>query len=226
MIPRLNQLHGDCECCTAANVPLKKFLSMAMCESCHTKELELQAASDAEAEMRVMAQRAIVKETILVKADFFNAATQSIVERRKAIDESGISNPNFVEAESLMKWFENIRDILLPEVQNKAIELQNTQKAIQVRFNQLNQVLRKEEQDKLQLKNINYQPKIEKAVSAKPKVSRPKTFGAKEQSELRSLCASHNIPLEIVRGIMVGKGLDAAGAIKVAQAIPGMPWSK
>ena len=117
--------------------------------------------------------------TIQVRADMFKAATDSIVDIKKALDaDDTVTNKPYALAEILKNRFEHFRNVVF-ELNEKLVEAGNEQRAIQVYLNQLANQLKVEEREKLKIADINYKPTPPKPV--KVKTDKPiKTTGTKK----------------------------------------------
>ena len=162
----------DCEICDYVCEEklndCRSYKTMIMCPACLNKELEAEKIIAAGEMDRVARARA----PLSTKAEYFNAKTQSIVERRKAIDgDETIKDKNWHEANELMEWLNGSKKALF-DLRAKEQEYIDEQNAIQVRLQTLANSLREEQRKELQLKNIDYKPPVSKPTA--PKVSKPK----------------------------------------------------
>ncbi len=177
---RKQNTHGQCECCPNTDT-LVKFKTMMMCLDCYEKEKKLTEESTLGAAGRVADLNAAIRESQVIdvsintRSDFFNAATIAIADLKAAIDaDTNIENKNLKLAEVLMERFAHFKSVAF-ELQEKIVEANNHQKAIQVHLNTLANSLRAEEREKLKIQDLNYKPNpIKPAKDSVTRINKPK----------------------------------------------------
>lgn len=181
-----------CEVCpnSVASWTIHTIGRMKMCCSCYSNEMKLQAENNTpekqqqrvdtanevmqnSLELNALATSRQIDSSITVRTDLFNAATTSIIDLKKIIDDSPeIQNKQYALAEELMRRFEHFKDVIF-EANQTVVEASNNQRAIQVYLNQLSNQLRAEEREKLKIQDIDYKPR-------EVKVSKPKAIRTKK----------------------------------------------
>lgn len=214
--------HGSCECCNSFDT-LVKFKTILMCQDCYHKELHLTQISEAGAEDRVIQLNDVIRQTkiidagIQVRSDLFNAATIAINDIKAAIDnDPNITNKPYVLAETLKKRFNHYKQVVF-ELNEKAIEAGNHQKAIQIYLNQLANQLRVEEREKLKIQDINYKPNPIKVASPKPIKTRT-TANKIDKVELRKAAAELGVNEFTLQMVVISKGIPINEAVKIIKA--------
>lgn len=230
------QAHTDkavCDCCPSIGPVEIRYGNMLMCADCWTKEQHVSAEhmSPENQQKRVQeyrdkenAQQKIIMEarridnSIEVRTDLFNAATTSIVDLKKAIDEnSEIKNKPYALAEELSNRFNHYKKVVF-ELNEQLVEAGNQQKAIQVYLNNLANQLRTEEREKLKIADINYRPTAIKSV--KPKSI--STTGIKPTKVDKTLRAKYAKELGIseftLQQVIIASGGDIEKAMEKIQA--------
>jgi hypothetical protein len=196
----------ECEVCDYEGGDCKLVATIVMCPVCLEKEIQADKMIVATAAERV----AKTREPLNSKAEYFNARTQSIIERRKVIDsDTSIKDKSWHEATELMEWLNKSKTALfsLREQEQNLVDEQN---AIQVRLNTVANQLRKEQQEELKLKDLTYQPIQIKKPSA-PRVTKPAKF---DKVALENASAKHSIPAAILQVICVQKKCTIEDAVK------------
>lgn len=226
--------YGECEVCDAKDVIISlHYGNMWFCNECWEKEIkhtethmspasqelrvqESNAKQIALHEVAIQASRA-VDNSIQVRTDLFNAATVSILDLKKTIDENtSIENKPYALATELMARFEHHKQVVF-EMQQKIVEAGNEQKAIQVYLNQLANTLRVEEREKLKISDISYQPTKVKPV----KPATIKTTGTNKAAkkldkvELRKYAAELGISEYTLQMVVVSKGITVEAAAEI-----------
>jgi len=158
---------GECEVCDNKDCHVTKhYGNMWFCDDCWLKEQDLQKVNQSpeNQQARVDAYRASVQTSreldnkIEVRTDLFNAATTAIVELKAMIDANvDITNKPYALAEELLNRFNHFKQVVF-ELNEKIVDANNNQKAIQVYLNQMANQLRAEEREKLKIADINYKP--------------------------------------------------------------------
>lgn len=216
-----------CECCENVGPVEIMYGSILMCESCQNKEI--QAEKDRKDPI-IQQQRVDVMNTaieasrsvdnsITVRTDLFNAATVSIIELCKSIDEDAtISNKPYAKAEELKNRFLKFQTVIF-DLNEKLVEAGNQQKAIQTYLNTLAVQLKSEEREKLKIKDINYQPQPVKSKSPKPiKTSGTVVSRGSSKVELTKWATEIGVPEYTLKMLMVSKGITAEAAAKLLKA--------
>lgn len=222
---------AECQCCPNIGPVEIRFGNMAMCESCwdKNKRFHEEIAKPESQQARVDAHNAEwarrsaievgrqVDSSIEVRTDLFNAATVSIVELKKSIDENpDIVNKPYFLAQELKDRFEHFKSVVF-DLNQQLVEASNNQKAIQVYLNQLANSLRADEREKLKIADINYQPSTKKV--AKPKTV--KTTGTSKKLDkvaLRKYAAEIGISEFILQSIVVQNGCTVEAAADIIRA--------
>lgn len=212
-----------CECCPNVG-PCEVYLTMLMCSSCLTKQKELQAASESQAEARVLdyrndsttrlAEAKAIDLSIQVKSDVFNAETVSIIELKEIID-SNIEIPeeqkNFELAKVLTDRINGFKKAIF-ELNSEVIDKVTSQRAIQTYLNDLSNKLRSEEREKLKLADINYKPLPQKV--SKPRESKVRKF---DKTEIRKYALIAGVPESVIQMVCIAKNMTpemAANTLK------------
>lgn len=170
----MNSKIGNCEVCEKTDVEITvHYGNMWFCSDCWEIEKEavkVNTAPSAQLERvndshtttlqnaALEASRAI-DANIQIRTDLFNAATVSIIELKKTIDEdTTITNKPYALAEELKKRFEHFKDVVF-ELNQQLVDAGNNQKAIHIYLNNMANQLRVEEREKLKIADLSYQPK-------------------------------------------------------------------
>lgn len=215
-----NDYFGECECCDKVHTdenPVKitvHYGNMWFCDSCWAKEQdatsELQKTKEVQSVVtNALREAAHVDNTVQVRTDLFNAQTVSIINLKAEIDNNPeITNKPYVLAEQLMARFEKFKAVIF-EHNEKIVEANNAQKAIQVYLNQMANQLRSEEREKLKIADISYQPTKVKPV----KPTAIKTTGTKKATkldkvELRKYAAELGVAEFTLQMVVVAKGIS------------------
>lgn len=215
-----NDYFGECESCDKVHTeenPVKitvHYGNMWFCDECWAKELvatkELQSNKETtNVVTNALREAAHVDNTVQVRTDLFNAQTVSIINLKAEIDNNPeITNKPYVLAQELMNRFEKFKSVIF-EYNEKIVEANNAQKAIQVYLNQMANTLRQEEREKLKIADINYQPTKVKPV--KPQAI--KTTGTKKSTkldkvELRKYAAELGVAEFTLQMVVVAKGIS------------------
>jgi hypothetical protein len=222
-----NDYFGECECCDASHTeenPVKitvHYGNMWFCDSCWAKESEVTKELKATNQVQNVVTNALreaahVDNTVQVRTDLFNAQTVSIINLKAEIDNNPeIVNKPYVLAEQLMARFEKFKSVIF-EYNEKIVEANNAQKAIQVYLNQMANQLRSEEREKLKIADISYQP-----AKVKPVTPRSiKTTGTKKSTkldkvELRKYAAELGVAEFTLQMVVVAKGCSIQEAAEM-----------
>lgn len=236
------KMTGTCDVCERSDIEIAPhYGNMVFCDECWAKEqksVELlndpieQARRIDEANARVEAQRSQnpigtiginevlrqskeIDSNVQIRTDLFNAATVSIIELKKAIDEdSSIENKPYKLAKTLKERFEHYKNLVF-ELNTQIAEAGNNQKAIQVYLNNLANTLRAEEREKLRLADISYTPKPPKAIKTPSVTTRQTKKSTKiDKVELRKYASELGISEFMLQMIVVQKGISVADAAK------------
>ncbi len=166
----MNKHIGDCEVCEKKDVEvIVKYGNMKFCDDCWALEAEAVKVNQANAQQRVDDSRALqnsaleasraIDANIQIRTDLFNAATVSIMDLKKTIDEdASITNKPYALASELMTRFEHFKQVVF-ELNQQLVDAGNNQKAIQIYLNNMANTLRAEEREKLKIQDLSYQPK-------------------------------------------------------------------
>ena|SRR6516162_1107880 len=208
---------ATCECCPNKGPVEIRYGNMLMCDACWNKEQSLKAANNTPEKQQervtrsniltsaaIEASRAI-DNAVQVRSDLFNAATVSINELKQLIDaNTEITNKPYAIAEELLTRLRHHQKVMF-EAQETVVNSSNNIKAIQIYLNTVN--LREEERKKLQLQDINYQPKklsLGKAVKD-IKLKGPRTRGI-DQKELKKYAEELGLSPFTIQMIVAQKG--------------------
>lgn len=214
-----NDYFGECECCDKVHTeenPVKitvHYGNMWMCDDCWEKESkvtkELQSNKETVGVVtNALREAAHIDNSVQVRTDLFNAHTVSIINLKAEIDNNPeIANKPYVLAQELMNRFEKFKAVVF-EYNEKIVEANNAQRAIQVYLNQMANQLRSEEREKLKIADINYQPTKVKPVTPKA----IKTTGTKKSTkldkvELRKYAAELGVAEFTLQMVVVAKGV-------------------
>lgn len=213
---------GECESCEGKGVKIRPLhnKNLWVCDSCY--EIEIQAQIDmvkADIAKRsdnpmniVIAQTEKLDSSIQVRTDLFNAATVSILELKKSIDEdSSIDNKPFTLALQLKARFDHFKQVVF-EMNQQIVKAGNEQKAIQIYLNQLANTLRTEEREKIKITDINYKPTAAKITTPKSIKTSAKKI---DKVELRKFATELGISEFTLQMIVVSKGLTVEEAARV-----------
>lgn len=219
--------YGECEVCDKKHTeenPVKitvHYGNMWFCDECWVKEQSATAEIKANQQTtqvvtNALQQAARVDNTVQVRTDLFNAETVSIINLKAEIDNNPeIANKPYVLAQELINRFEKFKSVIF-EYNEKIVEANNAQKAIQVYLNQMANQLRSEEREKLKIADINYQPTKVKPV----KPTAIKTTGTKKATkldkvELRKAAAELGVAEFTLQMVVVAKGCTIAEAAEM-----------
>ena len=201
---------------------LRSWAGMVVCELCYQKEQDAQKELRASAEQRVTAANdrtnvlanalknaQTLDASINVRTELFNAATESIVNLKAAIDaDDTITNKPFALASTLTDRFEHFKKVVF-DLSEQIVQANNEQKAIQVYLNNLANQLRAEEREKLKIADINYKPATVKPI--KPAAIR--TAKKKlDKAELRKYASELGISEFTLQMMVVSQGLTVEEA--------------
>lgn len=216
---------AQCDCCPSVG-KVHIYATMLMCDTCIAREKEHEAKSEERLTLfqirenalnRALAEARLIDNGIQVKTDLFNAATTSIVDLKKVIDEDqSITNKPYALASELMKRFTHYKQAVF-ELNQQVIEAGNQQKAIQVYLNQLANQLRQEEREKLKIADISYKPgaiKPEKPKAIRVSKKIDKTELRKFANQL-SVDLGVNIPEYHLQMLVVQKGISVEQAADI-----------
>jgi hypothetical protein len=198
----------ECEICDYKGNNCKSYGTIIMCPECLAREQAGQKELEVSAPERIEAVSKRV-EPIGTRAEYFNNKTQSIIDRRKAIEaDETIADKNWREAQELMDWLNETKQNLfnLKEQEEKETAAQN---AIQVRLSQLANSLRIEQREALKLKDINYKPAEVKSKSVK--VSKPKQF---DKVAIEAASKQYGIPAGVLQVICLTQKMTVDEAVK------------
>jgi hypothetical protein len=210
--------YGECECCDKVHTeenPVKitvHYGNMWFCDECWEKESKATAELKANQQTvnvvtNALQQAARVDNTVQVRTDLFNAQTVSIINLKAEIDNNPeITNKPYVLAQELMARFEKFKSVIF-EYNEKIVEANNAQKAIQVYLNQMANQLRSEEREKLKIADINYQPtKVKPVKPAAIKTTGTKKATKLDKVELRKYAAELGVAEFTLQMVVVAKG--------------------
>jgi hypothetical protein len=207
-----------CESCNQQKT-VELYIDMLFCAECIEKEKLAQIELKNTEEDRIKTFNNTIDysheidNAIQVRTDIFNAATISIVELKKAIDDDpAIDNKPYTLAQELSNRFKHLRSVLF-EIDERKLQIANEQRAIQVYLNDLASKLRQEEKDKLKLQDINYQPKTPTLKT--PKAPAKKKF---DKVELRKFAAEIGVSEFTLQMIVVQKNVSVEEAAKQIKA--------
>jgi Zn-dependent metalloprotease len=186
-----------------------------MCPDCWKKEQDThnetmkpenqQARVDAM--NKAMTESRKLDSTIEVRSDLFNAATVSIIDLKKLIDDNPtITNKPFALAETLTERFSHFKKVIF-DANESIIEATNNQKAIQVYLNNLANSLRAEEREKLKLADINYKPGAVKPVKTVSTVKVRKASTKLDKKELDKYAKELGVSAFTLQMLCVSQGI-------------------
>lgn len=230
----------ECECCGSkqpnrngsGNELIVHMNDMILCAICRMKDLTARQNIADTANARIKEHNSNVIEnqvthfgnitlemskqldqTIQVKTDIFNANIISIAQLKDAIwADDSITNKHFKLAEILTARFNHLQDVIF-KARETQIAAGNEQKSIHQYLNDLSNKLRKEEREKLQLKDINYKPESPKLDKIKPP-SVKKT----DKEEIRKYCSDLSKELGLPIGEQVLQMIMLRHNMSVEQA--------
>ncbi len=157
-----------------------------------------------------------IDSRVTVRTDLFNAATVSIIDLKKSIDDDEtITNKPYTLAVELQTRFNHHKQVIF-ELNEKVVEESNKQKAIQIYLNQLANQLRADEREKLKISDINYSPRpIKLPVNAKTiRLTKQRI----DKVELRKRAAELGVPEFTLQMIIVQKGITVEQAFQLMKA--------
>lgn len=204
---------GICDCCPAIGIVEIRYGNMLMCDTCWKKEQDThnETMKPENQQARVNAMNAAIVESrkldssIQVRSDLFNAATMSIVELKKLIDDNpSISNKPYALAETLTERFTHFRKVIF-DANESIIQATNNQQAIQVYLNNLANSLRVEEREKLKLSDINYKPGSVKPV--KTPTIKTRKIGKLDKKELDKYAKELGVSAFTLQMLCVSQGI-------------------
>jgi hypothetical protein len=227
MTVTVNKKIGECECCPKTDIEITlHYGNLWMCDECWEKDnkLHTEAMKPENVAARIEAVNKpgmiaieaakIIDNSIQVRTDIFNAATESIISIKKAIDEdSSITNKPYALAETLKNRFEHFKTVIF-EAQETIVQAGNEQKAIQTYLNTLANQLRTEEREKLKISDINYKPQVVKPV----KPASIKTSGTKakfNKVELQKFATELGVSAFTLQMICTQKGITPEQAANI-----------
>jgi len=160
----------------------------------------------------VLRQSRDIDASIQVRTDLFNAATIPIIELKKSIDsDETITNKPFALANELMNRLNHFKELVF-ELNEKVMNAQNNQRAIQTYLNQMSNQLRQEEREKLKIQDINYKPGPIKTVTPKAiKLAKPRL----DKKELRKYAAELGVAEFTLQMLVVSKGITVEKAAEL-----------
>lgn len=213
-----------CECCPNQGQNFQKYMTMIMCPSCIEKEKSLQMESAALQETRVQEVKDVISpsliriqqidQSIQIKSDIFNAATVSIIEAKKVIDEDpSIENKHFTLAKLLTERINHFKKVIF-DMNEEMINKSNEQRAIQIYLNNLSNSLRAEEREQIKLQDISYKPNAVKPVKSKPINLAKVKF---DKTELNKWAQAIGVPASVIQMVCVAKNMtpeQAANSLK------------
>jgi hypothetical protein len=208
---------AECEFCPYVGVVTTNSKNELVCPDCKAKELLSESQAPAQVKTSVQMAREI-DANVRVRTDVFNAATVSIVELKKTIDDdASIENKPYALASALMGRFEHFKKVIF-DANETIVSANNNQRAIQVYLNQLSNTLRKEEREKLKIEDINYKPTVVKPATVKtPKVAAPKKPKF-DKAELKKWAAATGMPEFIIQSTAVARNITIEAAAKMVKA--------
>jgi hypothetical protein len=210
--------HGNeaiCDCCPNKGPVEIRYGNMLMCKACWDKEQALHAENmkPENQQARVDAMNQAITESrkldasVEVRSDLFNAATVSIVELKKLIDENpAITNKPYALAETLTERFSHFKKVIF-DANEQIINATNNQKAIQVYLNNLANSLRAEEREKLKLQDINYKPGAVKPVKTVTAVKTRKASTKLDKKELDKYAKELGVSAFTLQMLCVSQGI-------------------
>jgi uncharacterized coiled-coil protein SlyX len=210
----------ECDYCERTD-SLKRMDDSLVCPDCETKgihaanERQKQAGKAMDAINgpidinEVLRNSRTIDQSIQVRTDLFNAATVAIMDIKKAIDEDvAIENKPYALASELMNRLNHHKQVIF-ELNEKMVDAQNNQRAIQQYMNQLANQLRAEEREKLKIQDINYKPGPVRTVTPKQiKLAKPRL----DKKELRKYAAELGVAEFTLQMLVVSKGLSVEAA--------------
>lgn len=223
-IKKGNDTYGECEVCDRVHTeenPVKitcHYGNMWFCDVCWEKESvatkDLVKTNEVQSVVtNALQQAARIDNSVEVRTDVFNANTVAIISLKAEIDNNPeITNKPYVLATELVARFEKFKSVIF-EHNEKIVEANNAQRAIQVYLNQMANTLRSEEREKLKIADINYKPTVVKPL--KPKSIG--TTGTKKSTklnkdELRKYASELGIPEFTLQMLVVSKGITVETA--------------
>lgn len=222
-----NEFFGECESCDKVHTeenPVKitvHYGNMWFCDECWIKEqsatAELKEASKTQTVVTNALQAAAhIDNTIQVRTDLFNAHTVSIINLKAEIDNNPeIPNKPYVLAEQLVERFEKFKAVIF-EYNEKIVEANNAQKAIQVYLNGMANQLRSEEREKLKIADISYQPtKVKPVKPAAIKTTGTKKATKLDKVELRKYAAELGVAEFTLQMVVVARGITIQEAAEM-----------
>lgn len=222
LTPQLSNFEktGECEVCDKTEVHITRhYGNMWFCDECWVKEQELtknNSTPEAQAQrvetykMSVQTSREL-DNAVQVRTDLFNAATESIVNLKKMIDENAeIPNKPYALATELLERFNHFKSVIF-EYNEKIVEANNEQKAIQIYLNQMANTLRADEREKLKIADINYKPNPVKTVTPRG-IKTSGTSKKIDKSAVKKLAAELGVSEFTVQMIVVQNGGDVEKA--------------
>lgn len=210
--------HGKeaiCDCCPNRGIVEIRYGNMLMCSDCWNKEQSLHAENmkpenqqaRVDAMHNAMEASRKLDASVEVRSDLFNAATVSIVELKKLIDDNPtITNKPYALAETLTERFSHFKQVIFDANEN-IINATNNQKAIQVYLNNLANSLRVEEREKLKLADINYKPGAIKPVKTVTAVKTRKASTKLDKKELDKYAKELGVSAFTLQMLCVSQGI-------------------
>ena len=210
--------HGnlaECDCCPNKGIVEIRYGNMLMCADCWKREQDTHAETmkPENQQARVDAMNKAIESSrkldasVEVRSDLFNAATVSIIDLKKLIDENPtISNKPFALAETLTERFSHFKKVIF-DANEAILEATNNQKAIQVYLNNLANSLRVEEREKLKLADINYKPGTIKPISTVKTVKTRKASTKLDKKELDKYAKELGVSAFTLQMLCVSQGI-------------------
>lgn len=205
----------ECDYCESTD-SIRKIGDSLVCPECIKKGAHVPNVPAPIAIGEVLKVSREIDNSVKVNTDIFNAATVSIVELKKAIDEDeSITNKPYALAVELQTRFNKHKEVIFG-LNQQIVEETNRQKAIQIYLNNLANQLRQDEREKLRLQDINYQPRtLKMPVSPKTiKMSKKKL----DTKELKARATELGIPEFTLRMICIQKNLSVEDGYKLFKA--------
>ena len=199
---------ATCECCSNSG-QMEIFCDMLMCSDCIDKELTLARNHQTPEKQNerieslhdFLNRSRAIDDSIQIRQDIFNAQTIAIIELKARIDsDESITNKPFALAEELDIRFKHLKQVIFEE-NEKQLARSNEQKAIQIYLNNLANLLRAEEREKLKLSDISYKP-----LDKKPTVKKVTTKKF-SKIDIRNKAKELGVPESVLQMIVISKNM-------------------
>lgn len=159
-------MYQACAICREPKEVHLRYGNLIICDNCYHENEELTKinmtpsaqSSRIEALNKSIIEARQIMNTVQIRTDIHNTDITAIMELKNTIDsDSSIVNKPYILAQELMSQYTHLKTVVF-DLNQKLVETNSKQRAIQTYLNTLANSLRIEEREKLKIADINYKP--------------------------------------------------------------------